>query len=434
MPYQGGARLPAERASKLGHLDVLKSELVNELVQKFEKTAIDQSEEEKFKRSWISFDSTDLPLRLVFSVDGSIQPVRSDQYPFRELCFVKTALLRLDAVAIEKLDKTSPHPLALKDLLSESALYHATVFPLKNISFEELNNYHAIRKIIYDSLKDPSLSGEPFETLKWLSYQKWQDQHLRSPSFQCPHCNEKIEGLPYDYDESNCEHCQKEVFLTDMLSFHLDMAEDTAPQDVPSAYMLIHETLLLFTGIRHFWNNKTLLEKCLFIKDGPLTLRGQYSKLVPNIRALFEFAKRNGINIHLFGQEKSGAFCDHLNLLARFAPAKTLFLPSNAYIRTEIKHSPEHTEEYGHRTNYGNKLFVKINDYHHMVLSIPTGDYVDSQSLDQLIGLQKILSTLPMLLSQKHEGALLPIELANGIASLSTYPSARILKVFAGLT
>jgi hypothetical protein len=434
MPYQGGSRLPAERASKLGHLDVLKSDLVNELVQKFEKTAIEESEKEKFKRNWLTFETTEKPLRLVFSVDGSFQAVRSEQYPYRELCFIKTALLRLDAVAIDKLDKNSPHPLALKDLLSESALYHATVLPLKNVSFQDLNNYHAIRKIIYDSLKDPSLSGEPFETLKWLAYQKWQNQPLRSPSFRCPHCNQEIEGMSHDYDEENCGHCGNKVFLTDMLGFHLDMAEDTAPLDVPTAYMLIHETLLLFTGIRHFWNNKILLENCLFIKDGPLALRSQYSKLVPNIRALFEFAKNNGLRIHLFGQEKSGAFFDHLNLLARFAPPKTLFLPNNNYIRTEIQHSPERTEEYGHRTNYGNKLFVKINDYHHMVLSIPTGGYVDSQSLDQLIGVQKILSTLPMLLSQKHEGALLPIELANGIASLSTYPSARILKVFAGLT
>ncbi|GAI11437.1 unnamed protein product, partial [marine sediment metagenome] len=28
MPYKAGERLPAERASRLGHLDVLKSELV----------------------------------------------------------------------------------------------------------------------------------------------------------------------------------------------------------------------------------------------------------------------------------------------------------------------------------------------------------------------------------------------------------------------
>jgi hypothetical protein len=38
---------------------------------------------------------------------------------------------------------------------------------------------------------------------------------------------------------------------------------------------------------------------------------------------------------------------------------------------------------------------------------------------------------LPSILSNRHEGALLPVELVHGVASLSTYPSARILKVFA---
>ena len=42
MPYQGGNRLSQEKASKLGHLDVIKSELVNELVEQFE--TIDVSE------------------------------------------------------------------------------------------------------------------------------------------------------------------------------------------------------------------------------------------------------------------------------------------------------------------------------------------------------------------------------------------------------
>ena len=36
MPYRAGNRLSGESASKLGHLDVIKSELVNELVSKFE--------------------------------------------------------------------------------------------------------------------------------------------------------------------------------------------------------------------------------------------------------------------------------------------------------------------------------------------------------------------------------------------------------------
>jgi len=76
------------------------------------------------------------------------------------------------------------------------------------------------------------------------------------------------------------------------------------------------------------------------------------------------------------------------------------------------------------------KIFVKLNDFHHSVLNIPTGLYVQDPQMSDLIGTDRIFATLPTLLSSRHEGGLLPIELAHGIASLSTYPSAQILKLF----
>lgn len=92
------------------------------------------------------------------------------------------------------------------------------------------------------------------------------------------------------------------------------------------------------------------------------------------------------------------------------------------------------TSTYGTDTNYGAKLFVKYNEYHKMAINIPTGkkgEFVTSPSIDNLIKIKDIIATLPKILSNKYEGALLPIELANGVASLSTYPSAKTLELFA---
>lgn len=223
--------------------------------------------------------------------------------------------------------------------------------------------------------------------------------------------------------------------MSDMIGFHLEMGEDAAPQSVATAYMLIHETLLLFTGIRYFWEREKfgVLSNALFLKDGPLTLRGQYSKLAIPIRNFFQFAKDKGIRIYVAGQEKTGAFVDYLDIISRNAPVNSVFAPINDYIRQEIQHRPQRSEPYGLRTNYGNKLFVKPDKYHHLVLSIPTGTYKDTRCLDDLIGVNRILATLPTILSHRHECALVPIELANGVASLSSYPSAAILKIFADI-
>jgi hypothetical protein len=68
-----------------------------------------------------------------------------------------------------------------------------------------------------------------------------------------------------------------------------------------------------------------------------------------------------------------------------------------------------------------------------MVLNVPTGAYDPAPafpSAADLIGLPRIMATIPSLVSHKFEGALFPIELVNGIASMSSYPSARILERF----
>jgi len=49
------------------------------------------------------------------------------------------------------------------------------------------------------------------------------------------------------------QFCGKELLVTDMLGFHQVMAEDSAPDSIATDYMGVHETLLLFTGIRHYW-------------------------------------------------------------------------------------------------------------------------------------------------------------------------------------
>jgi len=156
------------------------------------------------------------------------------------------------------------------------------------------------------------------------------------------------------------------------------------------------------------------------------------AKLAAPIRRFFKYAKENGYDVAMIGQEKSGAFFEHLQLIGHNAPSNSIYIPDNQYIRNEIQHS-NLTGTYGRDTNYGAKLFVKINDYHQMVLNIPTGirgECVEKPSVDNLINFKNIITTLNKILSNRYEGALIPIELANGVASLSTYPSAKVLELF----
>ena len=442
MPYSQGTRLPGESASKLGHLAVVQSEWVRNLVTQFEHAT--KTETDPSKTLWTEFDQTGVePLRNVWAVDGAFVTIESEEKPPKEVSFVKTALLTVDRARLAAIDKEHPHPLLLQDVLTGSAVFHATVFPLKNIRTTLGTNYDAIRHIVRDSMRCDE-NGAFYETLKWIAYQKWDEHKNPSPSFDCPHCHHRIDpGLPYDADESRCpsRECGKTVFLTDMIGFHLDMDEQSASDSVSSAYMLVMEHLMLFTAVRLLWHHtdKHVLSDSLFIKDGPLTLRSQYSKLVPPIRAFLQYAKEQNRQIHIIGQEKSGAFFDHLSSVVRFAPphvrdekAWYAVLPHD-YVRREVYRSPDLSNPYGSRTNWGEKLYLKIDPGTYMVLNVPTGRYTsagDFPSIGDLIGLPRILATLPSLVSCKFEGALFPVELANGIASMSSYPSAKILQKF----
>jgi hypothetical protein len=444
MPYEKGTRLPGESASKLGHLRVIQSEWVQELIKEFEYTTSTPTDSSNTR--WTAFDPLSAaPLPRVFAVDGSYATVSSTDYPRKQVSFIKTALIRVDKTKLDKIDKENPHPLLLQDAMSDSALYHATVLPLVNIKSKLGSNYDAVRHIIHDSMKVDQ-SGAYYETLKWLAYSKWSTSPKNSPSFDCPHCEELVPGLPFDTDEGQCPNpkCKKPIFLSDMIGFHLDMVGDSARESVSTAYMLVMETLMLLTAIRFYWDSsdKSVVSNTLFIKDGPLALSSQYSKLVPSIRDFLEHSRACNRPIHVIGQEKTGAFAEHLASIVRFASPQTQDdLPtysvlSHRYVQQEVHRSGNRKNPYGMRTNWGEKVYLKIDPGTGMVLNVPTGNYNSEDEsfpeVKDLIGFNRILATVPTLVSHKFEGALFPVELANGVASMSSYPSARVLQLFAG--
>src|SRR3989304_9189620 len=167
MPYQKGSRLPGERASKLGHVEVIKSPLVQELCKNFEDPVCLP---ESFNTAWQPLPPGGKPLNIIFSSDGSIQTIEAPQPPYKAIAFVKTALLKLDQYAISKLDKETPNPFALRDIMEHSALFHATAFPLRHVLIKGKTIYQTVREIIYDSERETGLNnaidGAMMETLK----------------------------------------------------------------------------------------------------------------------------------------------------------------------------------------------------------------------------------------------------------------------------
>jgi hypothetical protein len=109
----------------------------------------------------------------------------------------------------------------------------------------------------------------------------------------------------------------------------------------------------------------------------------------------------------------------------------------DSYIKTRVQSRADDGAAYGQDTNYGAKVFFKHSEYHSMVLNLPTGikpGQLPQPTAADIIGFDRIAATLPGLLSQRFEGALLPVELANDLASLATYPSVQVFQMFSEKT
>jgi hypothetical protein len=443
MPYQGGEHLPGQAASKTSHIDVIESPLMKDLVTRFERRNF---EDDQRLAPWFHLDVSGVrPLGETVASDGSLYKVTSDD-GFRELCFVKTARFHLRTGDAAQVDPRFPHPLQIQRLMKDAAIHCNAVFPLRNMAFGDFANVRdSFRELIREIITYEH-GGIVYEAMKWLLYQGWGPE-TASPDLECPVKGCASAGpLAYNEDEGRCRECKGRIYITDVLGLHLDIGEDSASETVASAYMAIHEVLLLVAHLYRCWRagNLAAIDDTLFVKDGPLMFPRQYATLTKRMRQMLSYFKEElGQPVHLVGQEKSGLVFDHLQAQIRHLrrqPAPEwpqVAILSHAYMRDRVKRLPQAQHTYGLRTNYGEKVLVRLDPSFALAVNLPTGEFLNSEGSpsapDDLIGLHRIIATLPHLVSYLHEGSLVPINLAHGIASLSYYPSGTALQRFSGI-
>jgi hypothetical protein len=193
----------------------------------------------------------------------------------------------------------------------------------------------------------------------------------------------------------------------------------------------ILEALVLFSFIVRFRERRVIMERTLFLLDGPLTLRAQLGRLVEPIRALIADQRDKGWPIYLIGVEKTGQLRDFADSCSSSLPhVGDYFLPSTRYLLEEIYGRAFNEQTYRNRVNYGAKVIARVGRDHTLALNVPTGDYALSPGLANLIGFPEVLRSLSRLVSYSHENALIPIVLANAEASISNQPSGGLLAQF----
>ncbi len=247
---------------------------------------------------------------------------------------------------------------------------------------------------------------------------------------ECLGCAEAFE-LPRHALRFPCPKCGEQHNLSDYLGLVDQESEDRSSAETVSNLRAIIEALVLFSFIVRFRERRVIMERTLFLLDGPLTLRAQLARLVEPIRALIADQRDKGCPIYLVGVEKNGelrAFAD--SCASTFPNIGDYFLPSTRYLLEEIYGRAFNEHTYRNRVNYGAKVVARVGRDHTLALNIPTGEYVLSPKAEDLIGFPEVLRSLSRLVSYSHENALIPIVLANAEASISNQPSGGILAQF----
>ncbi|MED4012937.1 hypothetical protein P4606_19795 [Priestia aryabhattai] len=430
MAYSGNNAMPTEYASKLGHLPIVKDEFVSKLIKDFESFSL-EDETTNILRCENFVTEKETSISSIISVDGSCSHIVNPIINKKSVSFIKVATLMISLQQLQKAQATIVDPTLISEIISKYADTISTVLPLNNVRIKELTPLETIRKVINATLKEKN--AMLYDTLKFLVFRQWDPHSIPTTEFGCPVCN-KTNIINGEFDEFNCNNnkCKSKVYLSDYISLHKQFDEEYTNESLAMSFMQVIEHLLFMSYLRILYQEKkNRLSQILLMKDGPLALHAQYSRLVNPIRDFIQHLKDSDIKAYIVGIEKSGPFFDHAEILSkRLKQAGAFLIPDNKYIFSHIKHGNSNTTSYGERVLYGSKLFVKIDNNNVVVATIPTGNYCENPKINDLYGLEDIVNMLLKLKSKQYANALLPIVAVNKLASMSVYPTNNILQKF----
>jgi len=432
----GSGRFPLERASKLGHVKLIEHEHVSRLIRQFERadTAADAPIGGLSGRVDLNAAS---PIRFVVAIDGGQAVIPNEVRRDKRIAFVKVCamLIRREDIAFLRQNPVID-PRDLAKMFDGGVWFHAAVLPLAGISIPGETVKETIRKTVDAVLEYTRL----YDALNYLVSRVWDSGYdmnprtnPRTPHMDCLSCGATV-WLPRDAINFECQACHYPHRLGDYLGIAQEAPEDWTREEAVMSLRSALETLTLFHFIVRYWQTRPdVLAQTLFLKDGPLLLRAQLSRLVEPIRALIVAVRQQGLRLHLAGIEKNGELVDHIeDLKKHLREPGDYFLPTVRYIIEEVAGLQYDPTKYRNRVQYGSKVVLRLGPDHVVPLDIPTGDFLTEPALKDLIGFGETAGLLAEMTSYSHDNALIPIKLVNEYSSISERPSGDILKAFAG--
>lgn len=438
MPYS------SERASRLGHVPVVNSQAVHEAFSRWEvaqATPTDENRVTSLCRPVAELDNGGVAasVRFAITVDGSDSEVEATrEHPTIKVGYVRVAASFIDLAKLHAAGTgafVNPH-------LLRQAHQHAAfdrALPGSGLVIPGSTGVDTWRQELDRFLQETKFDQASEQTLAdmLLALHGSPSTPAQSaPLRRCPSCGAKdtqLSGGQIDVPKAGttCPQCRTRIYLGDVLRTEEEYMPEGSNRSALTRMMLVAERLtslgymqLLFEDTRGY----EVLERTLFITDGPLGLHGTVAPLKRRFQAyLGEFANQCILNNRpaaplVVGVEKSGAFVEHAQLIAHLIdPGQVMFLTTE-YIN-RVTGRPL-TNPYGSDEFYGRRFIYRTLNGRVLVLTVPPKPGVtpygdpDGELWASYPTLRPICEVLDHVQTRLYDNAVIPVALAHSAASL----------------
>lgn len=439
MPY------PSERASRLGHVPVVNNQAVHDAFARWsiaQATPADHNRVTSLCRPIDELDNADVSgrVRFAITVDGSDTEVEATrEHPTVKVGYVRVAASFVD---FEKLHQSGAGGFVDPYLLRESHKHAAFDRALPGSGLvipgstgvdtwrQELNRF--LQETKFDQASEQTLAD-----MLLVLHGSPTAPATTAPLRRCPSCGAKDAALAdgqIDVPRSGtvCPACSAQIYLGDVLRTEEEYMPEGSNRSSLTRAMLVAERLTSLGYMQLLFqdpHNYEVLERTLFITDGPLGLHGTVAPLKRRFQDyLGEFAKQCAANNRpaaplVVGVEKSGAFVEHAKLIAHLIEPGQAMLLTTEYIN-RVTGRPV-TNTYGKDEFYGRRFIYRTRNGGSLVVTVPPkpgvtpyGDDPDGELWASYPTLRPICEVLDEVQTRLYENAVIPIALAHSAASL----------------
>lgn len=435
MSYSSDGNKPFERASKASHSYIINDSNVQNFLKKCILPALSEDIDIS-KINIFDFVNSDISqVKHVIAFDGGYSDVIvRKEFPSATFAFFQFGALFFSVKDLYQVDAKAfidPEDIAkLKNIERLKAN-----IPTKTIILDGHHNFlKSFRFALYSFFKNELEDG--LATFKWFLFQEFKDTPENEYSLSsCPHCGGshiKLNRLAIQDYTFKCTECAEVIYITDTLRLHEVVDEEIGASGALGYLSTSLEQFIMLACIRAIMASAPeQLKNTFFIKDGPLAFFGQTANMHKPMRSLVSHLQSKYAFLAV-GIEKSGAFVEHAKQIGQNLDAGKFIIMDNDYIYRNILPSrDDQNAAYGNTSYYGAKIIFKSPEERIYVATIPTSNPKVKYDISDFPEINTILSLLSLLKSDMYDNALLPVALANKLISISSHPSASLLKKFA---